>query len=56
LVEYFVLIINPLHEPSYMFVCFFLRNHNQINSEPNSTIHPLYDVVVNLFYMLKTHE
>jgi hypothetical protein len=49
----FFLIMNPLHEPSYVFVCFFSRNHNQINSETNSTTHPLYDVVVDLFFMLK---
>jgi hypothetical protein len=56
LVEYVVLIINPLHEPYYVFVCFFSRYHNQINSEPISTIHPLYDVVVDLLFLLKTHE
>jgi hypothetical protein len=50
------LIINRLHEPFYVIVCFFSRNQNQINSEPSSTIHPLYDVVVDLVYVLKTHE
>jgi hypothetical protein len=39
-----------------MLFASFSRNHNQINSEPNLTIHPLYDVVVDLFYMIKTHE
>jgi hypothetical protein len=34
----------------------FSRNLNQKNSEPISTILPLYDVVVDLFFMLKTHE
>jgi hypothetical protein len=52
----FCLIINPLHEPSYVIICFFSRYNNQINSEPNSTIHPLFDVVVDLFFMLKTNE
>jgi hypothetical protein len=34
----------------------FSRNQNQINSKPISTCNPLYDVIVDLFFMLKTHE
>jgi hypothetical protein len=44
-----------MNPPMCLFAS-FLRNQNQINSEPNSTIHPLYDVVVDLFFMVKTHE
>jgi hypothetical protein len=39
-----------------MLFASFSRNQNQKNSEPNTTFHPLYDVVVDLFFMLKTFE
>jgi hypothetical protein len=35
---------------------FFRETKTKKNSEPISTIHPLYDVVVDLLFMLKTHE
>jgi hypothetical protein len=34
----------------------FRETTTKKNSEPNSTIHPLYDVVVDLLFMLKTHK
>jgi hypothetical protein len=39
-----------------MLFASFLRNQNQKKSEPISTIHPLFDVGFDLFYMLKTHK
>jgi hypothetical protein len=36
-----------------MLFASFSRNQNQTNSEPISTIHPLYDVVVDLFLHAK---
>jgi hypothetical protein len=39
-----------------MLFASFRETKTKKNSEPNSIIHPLYDVVVDLFYMLKTHE
>jgi hypothetical protein len=40
-----------------MLFASFSRNQNQKeNSEPISIFHPLYDVVVDLLFMLKTYE
>jgi hypothetical protein len=39
-------------------MCYLLlsRNQNQKNSEPTSIFHTFNDYMVDLFYMLKTHE
>jgi hypothetical protein len=36
-----------------VFVRSFSRNHNQIISEPNSTLHPHYGAVVDLLFHAK---
>jgi hypothetical protein len=56
LVGYFTWILNHLYEPSYVLIASFRETKTKKNSEPISTSHPFYDVMVELFYMLKTHE